>query len=144
MVEVKKLLGILVLGLLACATSFSHDKENIFFLNCKGKLPGAVDAFSNQNTETILKIDLKKSKIIFSDGYEFKSNRKWDIDSSDFDTFGGTMTNPTLERRDHVLNIFINRFDGVGMFYYSKTKKSDWPLIKEKYKVKCTKVDREF
>ena len=42
------------------------------------------------------------------------------------------------------LNIFINRFDGVGMFYYSKTKKSDWPLIKENYKVKCTKVDREF
>ena len=82
--------------------------------------------------------------MIFSDGTEFVSNKKWDIKSWDFDSYSGKRTNSTLERMHHQQYFRIDRFNGEGVFFYAKTKKSKWELIRTTYKVKCTKVDRAF
>ena len=136
----KKLLGIIFISLLFCTSSYSHD-ENLIFLNCKGDFPSGL---GSSMTDEIIKIDTKKSKIIFSDGYEYISKRKWDTKAHDFDSYGGVRTGGTLDKIDHEEYFSINRFTGEGVFYYAKTKKSKWKLIEETKKVKCTKVDRAF
>ena len=50
----------------------------------------------------------------------------------------------SLDMIDHKEYFSIDRFTGEGVFFYGKTKKSKWKLIKERFKVKCTKVDRAF
>jgi len=140
-VLLKKLLGLVVLGLLLCAPSYSHDEEKIKFIRCKGDFPSGLSSIYN---DEIIKIDIKKSKIIFDTGYEYISKKKWDVKDHDFDSYGGVRTGGTLDTIDHEEYFSINRFTGEGVFYYAKTKKSNWKLIKETFKVKCTKVDREF
>jgi hypothetical protein len=139
----KKLLGIIVLGLLFCTLSYSHDEEKIKFVRCIGDFPSGLSSIYN---DEIIKIDIKQSKIIFDSGYEYISKRKkgWDVEAHDFDSYGGVRTGGTLDKIDHEEYFNINRFTGEGMFYYAKTKKSKWKLIEETKKVKCTKVDRAF
>ena len=139
----KKLLGILVLGLLLYTPSYSHDEESFIFLNCKGDFPSGLSSIYN---DELIKIDLKKSKIIFEDGYEYIAKRKkgWDVQAWDFSSYSGFRTGGTLDTIDHIEWFSIDRFTGEGKFSYSKSKKSDWKLIKEKFKVKCNKVDRKF
>jgi len=80
----KKLLSIIFVGLLLCTSSYSHDEKKIKFIRCIGDFPSGLS--SNYNDE-IIKIDMKKSKIIFDSGYEYISKRKkgWDIEAHDFD-----------------------------------------------------------
>ena len=139
----KKLLGIVVLGLLLSGKSYSHDEERFIFLNCKGDFPSGLSSIYN---DEIIKIDLKKSKIIFEDGYEYIAKRKkgWDVQAWDFSSYSGFRTGGTLDTIDHIEWFSINRFTGEGEFSYSKSKKSNWKLMKERFKVKCNKVDRKF
>ena len=136
----KKLLGIIVLGLLLCTSSYSHDEKRFIFLNCKGDFPSG-----HSYSRTLVKIDLKKSKIIFSNGYEYLTTRKkaWE-EEANFDAYSGFRTGGFLDTIDHKEYFSIDRFTGEGVFYYGKTKKSKWKLMKERFKVKCTKVDRAF
>ena len=139
----KKLLGIVVLGLLLSTKSYSHDEERFIFLNCKGDVPSGLSSIYN---DEIIKIDLKESKIIFEGGYEYIAKRKkgWDVKAYDFSSYGGFRTGGSLESIDHIEWFSIDRFTGEGEFYYSKSKKSNWKLMKERFKVKCNKVDRKF
>tara|TARA_R110000803_G_C11770663_1_gene295224 strand:- start:116 stop:538 length:423 start_codon:yes stop_codon:yes gene_type:complete len=139
----KKLLSIIFVGLLLCTSSYSHDKERFIFLNCKGDFPSGLSSIYN---DELIKIDLKKSKIIFEDGYEFIAKRKkgWDVQAWDFSSYSGFRTGGTLDTIDHIEWFNIDRFTGEGIFSYAKSKKSKWKLIKERFKVKCTKVDRAF
>ncbi len=77
----------LVLGLLLCTPSYSHDEERFIFLSCNGEFPSSISSIYNKE---LIKIDLKKSKIIFTDGYEFIANRKkgWDVKAHDLDRYG--------------------------------------------------------
>ena len=136
----KKLLGILVLSLLLCTSSYSHDEKRFIFLNCKGDFPPG-----HSSNEALIKIDLKKSKIIFSNGYEYITKRKkgWE-EEANFDSYGGFRTDGGLEAIDHVEYFNIDRFTGEGFFMFGKTKKSNWELIKGSFRVKCTKVERAF
>ena len=133
----------LVLGLLLCTPSYSHDEERFIFLSCNGEFPSSISSIYNKE---LIKIDLKKSKIIFTDGYEFIANRKkgWDVKAHDFESYSGIRTGGFLDTIDHKEYFSIDRFSGEGVFYYGKTKKSKWKLMKERFKVKCTKVDRAF
>lgn len=139
----KKLLGIVVLGLLLSGKSYSHDEERFIFLNCKGDFPSGLSSIYN---DEIIKIDLKKSKIIFEGGYEYIAKREkgWDVKSYDFSSYSGFRTGGSLDSIDHIEWFSINRFTGEGEFSYSKSKKSNWKLMKERFKVKCNKVDRKF
>ena len=137
----KKLLSIIVLGLLLCTSSYSHDEKRFIFLNCEGNFPPG-----HSSNEALIKIDLKKSKIIFEGGYEYIAKRKkgWDVKSYDFSSYSGFRTGVSLDSIDHIEWFSIDRFTGEGEFYYSKSKKSNWKLMKERFKVKCNKVDRKF
>ena len=139
----KKLLGIVVLGLLLCAPSYSHDEKKIKFVRCIGDFPSGLSSIYN---DEIIKIDMKQSKIIFDSGYEYIAKRKkgWDVEAHDFDTYSGFRTGGTLDKVDHIEWFRIDRFTGEGVFYYSKSKKSKWKRIEKRFKVKCTKVDRAF
>ena len=139
----KLFLSILVVGFLLSSKSYSHDEERFIFLNCKGGFPSGLSSIYN---DEIIKIDLKKSKIIFEDGYEYIAKRKkgWDVKSSDFSSYSGFRTGGTLDTIDHIEWFSIDRFTGEGVFYYSKSKKSNWKLMKERFKVKCIKVERAF
>ena len=139
----KKLLGIVVIGLLLSSKSYSHEDERFIFLNCKGDFPSGLSSIYN---DEIVKLDLKKSKIIFEDGYEYIAKRKkgWDVQAWDFSSYSGFRTGGTLDTIDHIEWFSINRFTGEGEFSYSKSKKSNWKLKKERFKVKCNKVDRKF
>ena len=136
----KKLLGILVLSLLLCTSSYSHDEKRFIFLNCKGDFPPG-----HSSNEALIKIDLKKSKIIFSNGYEYITKRKkgWE-EEANFDSYGGFRADGGQEAIDHVEYFNIDRFTGEGFFMFGKTKKSNWELIKGSFRVKCTKVERAF
>lgn len=139
----KKLLGIVVLGLFSLLWSVevnAHD-EDLIFLNCKGDFPSGL---GSSMTDEIIKIDTKKSKIIFSDGYEYISKRKWDTKAHDFDSYGGIRTSGALEMIDHEEYFSIDRFTGKGVFFHAKTKKSNWKLMDKIYKVNCKKVERAF
>jgi hypothetical protein len=139
----KKLLGIVVLGLLSFTPSHSHEEERFIFLNCKGDFPSGLSSIYN---DEIIKIDLKKSKIIFDSGYEYIAKRKkgWDVQAWDFTSYSGFRTGGTLDTIDHIEWFSIDRFTGEGRFSYSKSKKSNWKLMKEIFKVKCIKIDRKF
>ena len=139
----KKLLSIIFVGLLLCTSSYSHDEKKIKFIRCIGDFPSGLSSIYN---DEIIKIDMKKSKIIFDSGYEYISKRKkgWDIEAHDFDSYGGVRRGGSLDSIDHEEYFLIDRFTGEGVFFYGKTKKSNWKLIKERFKVKCTKVDRAF
>ena len=139
----KKLLGIVIMGLLLSSKSYSHEDERFIFLNCKGDFPSGLSSIYN---DEIVKLDLKKSKIIFEDGYEYIAKRKkgWDVQAWDFSSYSGFRTGGTLDTIDHIEWFSIDRFTGEGIFSYSKSKKSKWKLIEKKFKVKCTKVDRVF
>ena len=139
----KKLLGIVVLGLLLFTPSHSHEEERFIFLNCKGDFPSGLSSIYN---DEIIKIDLKKSKIIFDSGYEYIAKRKkgWDVQAWDFTSYSGFRTGGTLDTIDHIEWFSIDRFTGEGRFSYSKSKKSNWKLMKEIFKVKCIKIDRKF
>ena len=117
--------------------------ERFIFLNCKGDFPSGLSSIYN---DELIKIDLKKSKIIFEDGYEYIAKRKkgWDVQAWDFSSYSGFRTGGTLDTIDHIEWFSIDRFTGEGIFSYSKSKKSKWKLIEKKFKVKCTKVDRVF
>ena len=136
----KKLATIIVLGLFLCTPSYSYDEEKIKFFKCIGDFPSGVVS----GNDTIIKIDMKQSKIIFGTGEEYIARRKkgWDVKASDFDSYSGVRRGPFLDQIDHEEWFRIDRFTGEGIFYYAKTKKSNWKLIEEKFKVKCTKVDR--
>lgn len=139
----KKLLSIVVFSLFLYTPSYSHDEERFIFLNCKGDFPSGLSSIYN---DEIIKIDLKKSKIIFEGGFEYIAKREkgWDVKSHDFSSYSGFRTGGTLDTIDHIEWFRINRFTGEGEFYYSKSKKSNWKLMKEIFKVKCNKVDRKF
>ena len=136
----KLFLSIFALGLLLCTSSYSHDEKRFIFLNCKGDFPSG-----HSYNEQLIKIDLKKSKIIFSNGYEYLTTRKkaWE-EEANFDSYSGFRTGGGLDAIDHEEYFNINRFTGEGFFMFSKTKKSNWDLIKGSFRVKCTKVDRAF
>jgi hypothetical protein len=136
----KKLLSIIFVGLLLCTSSYSHDEKRFIFLNCKGDFPPG-----HSSNEALIKIDLKKSKIIFSNGYEYITKRKkgWE-EEANFDSYGGFRTDGGLEAIDHEEYFNIDRFTGEGFFMFGKTKKSNWELIKGSFRVKCTKVERAF
>ena len=137
----KKLLSIIFVGLLLCTSSYSHDEKRFIFLNCKGDFPSGHSSI----TETLVKIDLKKSKIIFSNGYEYLTTRKkaWE-EEANFESYSGFRTGGFLDTIDHEEYFSINRFTGEGHFMFSKTKKSKWELIEGSFRVKCIKVDRAF
>ena len=136
----KKLLSIIFVGLLLCTSSYSHDEKRFIFLNCEGDFPPG-----HSSNEALIKIDLKKSKIIFSNGFEYITKRKkvWE-EEANFDSYGGFRTDGGLEAIDHEEFFNIDRFTGKGFFMFSKSKKSNWDLIKGSFRVKCTKVDRAF
>lgn len=136
----KKLLSIIFVGLLLCTSSYSHDEKRFIFLNCEGDFPPG-----HSSNEALIKIDLKKSKIIFSNGFEYTTRRKkgWE-EEVNFDSYGGFRTGGGLEAIDHEEFFSIDRFTGKGFFMFSKTKKSNWDLIKGSFRVKCTKVERAF
>ena len=133
----------MVLGLLLFTPSHSHEEERFIFLNCKGDFPSGLSSIYN---DEIIKIDLKKSKIIFDSGYEYIAKRKkgWDVQAWDFTSYSGFRTGGTLDTIDHIEWFSIDRFTGEGRFSYSKSKKSNWKLMKEIFKVKCIKIDRKF
>lgn len=136
----KKLLGIIFFTLLLSTSSYSHNEKRFIFLNCKGDFPPG-----HSVTETLLKIDLKKSKIIFSNGFEYTTKRKkaWE-EEANFESYSGFRTGGGLDAIDHEEFFNIDRFTGEGFFMFSKTKKSNWDLIKGSFRVKCTKVERAF
>ena len=137
----KKLLTITVLGLLLSVPVYSHDEERFIFLNCKGDFPTGLP--SDYNDE-IIKIDLKQSKIIFEDGYEYIAKKKWNKEDDNFQSYAGVRTGGVLGELDHAEYFVINRFSGEGTFFYAKTKVSKWKLMKKTFKVKCTKVKKVF
>lgn len=135
------------LSILFCYLFFSglasaEQTPEIAYLVCKGKTP--LDSYSNESTETFVKIDYKNSRLIFSDGYEYISKFKWDNKDWNFESLGGVRTDSILERMDHEEFFSINRFTGEGMFYYAKTKKSNWERMEEIYKVQCKRIERSF
>lgn len=119
--------------------SNAHD-ENLIFLKCKGKFPN----HHYVDNESIVKIDKKKQKIVFDDGHEYIPRKKWEVRSSDFDTYRGTTTTRLLKKMDHQAHFWIDRFTGEGGFLFSKIKQSNWKLMRETFSVKCIKVDRIF
>ena len=137
-----KALVIIIYILLLVTKTHAHEKNDELFISCKGKIP--INSFSNNNTETLIKLDLKQSKIIFTTGYEYISPKKWGAKNIDFEFYTGTRTDTKLKKMDHQEHFFINRFTGDGSFFYSKTKESNWKLLEKTYKVKCKKVERVF
>ncbi len=134
----KKLIFTILLNLfLSEGISIAHD-ENLIFLKCKGEFPN----HHYVDNESIVKIDKRKHIIVFDDGHEYKSRKKWDVKSSDFDIYRGTTTTSLLKEMDHQAHFWVNRFTGEGMFIFSKIKKSNWKLMRETFSVKCIKVDR--
>ena len=67
--------------------------KRFIFLNCKGDFPPG-----HSSNEALIKIDLKKSKIIFSNGYEYITKRKkGGEEEANFDSYGGFRTDGGLE-----------------------------------------------
>ena len=133
----KLLFTILFTLVLSGGVSIAHD-ENLVFLKCKGEFPN----HHFVDNESIVKIDKKKQKIVFDDGHEYTPRKKWEVKSSDFDSYRGTTTTRLLKKMDHQAHFWINRFTGEGGFLFSKTKESNWKLMRETFSVKCIKVDR--
>ena len=138
----KKLLSIIFCYLFFCGLASADETPEIAYLVCKGKIP--IDRSSDSNTETFVKIDYKNSRLLFGDGYEYISKFKWDNKDWNFESLGGVRTDSTLEAMDHEEYFSINRFTGKGVFYYGKTKKSNWKKMTEKFNVICFKAIRSF
>ena len=139
----KKLLGIIVLGLLLCTPSYSHDEERFIFLSCNGEFPSSLSSIYN---EELIKIDLKKSKIIFTDGYEFIANRKkgWDVKAHDFESYSGIRRSGSLDMIDHKEYFSIDRFTGEGVFFMAKLKKANGSSLKKDLRLNVLKLIERF
>ena len=83
--------------MLLCTSSYSHNEKIFIFLNCKGDFPSGHSSI----TEILLKIDLKKLKIIFSNGYEYLTTRKkaWE-EEANFKSYSGFRTGEFLDSID--------------------------------------------
>ena len=139
----KKLFStILVISFMLSGNAYAEEDVETSYLICKGKIP--IDSYSDSNTETFVKIDYKNSRLIFGDGKEYISKFKWDNKDWNFESLGGVRTDSTLEAMDHEEYFSINRFTGKGVFYYGKTKKSNWKKMTEKFNVICFKAIRSF
>ena len=139
----KKLLGIVVLGLLLAGCS---DNESPIFMECTGIFPKEIsNTIYGGYTETQLaKIDLRKRKIVFETGYEYIADGKWDTADHDFTMFRGIREYPAYGPPDSREHFSINRFTGDAWFFYSIKKKEGNIKLPPTNKLKCKRVDRKL
>ena len=142
----KKLLGIVVLGLLWCNLSYSHpENKNPIFLECTGVFPQELNnSDSGSRGNHLVKIDLRKSKIVFHYGVEYVSKTKWNTSDLDFVTYSGTRKTESMYIPSYMKEHFwVDRFTGKATFFYTKKKNDDPPTLPPK-SVQCKKIERKF
>ena len=140
----KKLLGIVVLGLLLASCS---DNKSAVFMECTGIFPIEItnSLYGGGLTETQLaKIDLRKRKIVFETGYEYIADGKWDSADHDFIMFRGIRDDPAYGPPNSREHFIVDRFTGKARFFYSIKKKEGNVNLPPDKILKCKKVDRKL
>ena len=134
----KKLLGIVVLGLFLSGKVYSNDT---IYIKCTGKFPEEITNQFNYPTQEIqiAKIDYKKRKIIFETGAEFILDKDLDGGINDLARIRG-QRKPLLNR--DMEELWLDRFSGDANFIY---RSSDNKITRPKdLKLKCDRIERKF
>ena len=139
----KKLLGILVLGLLLASCS---DNKSAVFMECTGIFPKEITGklFGGSTETQLAKIDLRKRKIVFETGYEYIADGKWDSADHDFIMFRGIRDDPAYGPPNSREHFIVDRFTGKARFFYSIKKKEGNIKLPPTNKLKCKRVDRKL
>ena len=120
--QMKKLLGIVVLGLLWCSNSFANAKDNILILECTNKT----------GKKIFYKLDMETSYIIFQNG----TREQFYYDNNDFYILGAT---DSIDGITKVYRRLINRYTGEGTLDYYELNDQESDLWHKKMSEKMIK-----